>query len=515
MPLRQLQLRTTLIVLTFLRSITLVHSGPAGAETALDQSEKRDNNPLHIDWSPAPSPGDGPAFSAGALRDTKYLPVQIAGLIAAYGVSLVLVAITLLSLAKKRREHLQLGVNEIDYQTPKPLYGDESPVDGVSPFSISDPPREVLTDSSHPPPPPPVQIRLNEQPLTLDANAPDIRPLPTSACHLPAHNDMAESQLDEMYRHVLEHEDAMQRGVAFEGPVHSGPRDDGISRSDKPVTSPRKDRVKPASLKLKGAAHGDKAQSKTSAFFAALRSPRKKQIKGVHISSPIMTPQSATFPGHESQEMSAIPPRRYAPLPPPPIPTDQTPFAAQGGKARAAAPNLMPENIQHIDQRMNSQPHASKMSLANSEADPVSAASEHSHTPLVGGPSWHKSDGNLSFTLPLSPKPGATFSRANTPSAVRTDGDLPLRAYEPAMGSPVAISHTTKQIVFERRGPLSPTTGRTPMTAGAVPYSPYQPFTPVVPITPSLVTKEDRKRMKKLMPKTPTVEMVKDPDEIW
>jgi len=34
-------------------------------------------------------------------------------------------------------------------------------------------------------------------------------------------------------------------------------------------------------------------------------------------------------------------------------------------------------------------------------------------------------------------------------------------------------------------------------------------------MTPSLVTKADRKRMKQLMPKTPTVEMVRNEDEIW
>ncbi|KAG5977993.1 hypothetical protein E4U55_006432 [Claviceps digitariae] len=523
---RQLQLFSTLILLTFTRFISLVHSGPTGARTALDRT-KRDSNPLHIDWSPAPSPGDGPAFSASALRDTKYLPAQIAGLIAAYGLSLVVVAIVLLSLAKKRREHLQLGIDGIDYQTPKPLYGDESPIDGSNPFQISNPLREVLASSSHPLP---VQTRLDEQPLAPRANIPNIHPPPTLTCSasgaepsaeqsaICVQNDMAQAQLDEMYKHVLEQEDAIQRGTVLDEPVSSGPSD-SMSRSDKSVTSPKKGRVKPANLKLKAAAHGDKAQadkaqSKTSAFLASLLSPRKKHVKGVNISSPIMTPQSATFPRHESQEMSAIPPRKYAPLPPPPVPSDRMSFGAQVSKAQDPTPIFTPEGIQSIDQRVNSQLHPWKESQANSEVDPASATSEHSQTPLLGFPS-RKSNANLASTLPLSPKPGATFSRANAPSAVRTGGNLPLRAYEPAMSSPSATSYTTKQTVFERRGPLSPTTGRTPMTAGAVPYSPYQPFTPVIPVTPSLVTREDRKRMKKLVPKTPTMEMVKDSDELW
>ncbi|KAG6010692.1 hypothetical protein E4U21_005191 [Claviceps maximensis] len=528
MPLRQFRLFPILTLLAVTYSISLVRSSPTGQGTALDKN-KRDSNPLNIDWRPAPSPEDGPAFSAGALRDTKYLPAQIAGLVAAYGLSLVLVAVVLLSLAKKRREHLQSGIKEIDYQTPKPLYGDESPVEGFSIFPLSNPAREVLPNSLYPSP---VQTQLNEQPLAHHANAQDIPAQPRLTCSAPetepsaadksvtsAREDMAQSQLDEMYRHVLEQDDAIQRGIVLDEPVNAGPCG-GISRTDKVVTSPRKDRIKPANLKLKAAAFGDKtfgdkAQSKTSAFFAALRSPRKKQIKGVNISSPIMTPQSGTFPRHESREMSAIPPRNYAPLPPPPIPSEQIPLGARVRKARGPPLELTPESIQSIDQQINTQLHALKVSQANSEVDPVSTTSRHSQTPLVELPSSHKANANIGSTLPVSPKPGDTFPRANAPSAVRAGGNLPLRAYEPAMSSPMDTCQMTKQTVFERRGPLSPTTGRAPMTAGAVPYSPYQPFTPVIPITPSLVTKEDRKRMRRMVPKTPTMEMVKDSDEMW
>ena len=37
----------------------------------------------------------------------------------------------------------------------------------------------------------------------------------------------------------------------------------------------------------------------------------------------------------------------------------------------------------------------------------------------------------------------------------------------------------------------------------------------MIPITPTLVTKQDRKRMKKAEPKTPVLEMVKSDDEVW
>ena len=56
---------------------------------------------------------------------------------------------------------------------------------------------------------------------------------------------------------------------------------------------------------------------------------------------------------------------------------------------------------------------------------------------------------------------------------------------------------------------------RTPWTGAPVPYTPYQPFSPVVPITPTVVTRADRKRMKRFEPKTPTVEMVRDQEDVW
>jgi hypothetical protein len=83
-----------------------------------------------------------------------------------------------------------------------------------------------------------------------------------------------------------------------------------------------------------------------------------------------------------------------------------------------------------------------------------------------------------------------------------------------------SFAPSTKTTVLERNSPVGgagPQTGglRTPWSAGAVPYSPYQPFTPIMPITPRLVTKEERKMMKKREGRTPVLEMIKSEDELW
>ncbi|CAK7241140.1 MAG: hypothetical protein STHCBS139747_002599 [Sporothrix thermara] len=134
------------------------------------------------------------------------------------------------------------------------------------------------------------------------------------------------------------------------------------------------------------------------------------------------------------------------------------------------------------------------------------------------------STSSLQQSQPLSPtgvafasaSPSSGFSRPNAPSPLRTGGGLPLRAYEPSITSPSFATHNqTKQTVFERAAPLSPGGPTTPWTGAPVPYSPYQPFSPVIPMTPSLVTKEDRKRMRRLEPKTPTMAMVPSIDDTW
>lgn len=508
------------LTLTLTLSLTALASSlpsiVARAPPTLPGLQERNSNPLDIDWGPAPDPEDGPSFSAGALRNKAYLPAEIGGIVAAYGVSLVLVAITLLSLARKRREHLQAGNEELVFGTAADLYGQEffPPETGSASGS---PKPAIVPNFSYPSP-----IQTN-----FGAPGPYIYPSPTSTVNVPgvdplvdqnvvqADREMAQQQLEEMYKHVMEHEDAKQRGVVLDTPVIPG---SSPLRASSSVVS-KKERAKPANLNLNGARQ-EKTQSKTSSFFASLRSPRKKSMKGISISSPMMTPQSSTFPRHDPQEMGPMTPRLYAPPPPPPIPTDQVSFGASRTNRSGAplTPDMSPESVQSIDERINAQlglPGSSRFtSQAPTEADPESATSEHSQAPLVGISSPPRY-GPRSPGLPSSPKPGATFARPNPPSAVRTGGNLPLRAYEPAMVSPSAVSHTTKQTVFERRGPLSPTTGRTPRTAGAVPYSPYQPFTPCIPVTPSLVTREDRRRMKRMVPKTPTVELVQSPDDVW
>jgi len=529
-------------------SSSLLSRGVDAAPWPANAAKRDSNNPLNIAWGPAPSREDGPPDSANSLRDPAYLPAQIGGIVGSYAFALVLVAITLLALAKRRREHLNASDEDDEDELKEPTFSFADNLKQQSQITIPYPlelPKSPVRNFSYPSPTSP----------TGDGPANYVFPARLSATQAPGvdlsvdqtivatDRQMAQSQLEEMYKHVMEQEAAKEAGLTYEGPATLSQQQLQHQQQQQPLlplqqppsnastsTLARKEKHKPSSLIL---SKEEKTQSRTSSILSALRSPRKKKMQGISISSPIMTPMSGTFPTSPGQEMNAIPPRQYAPAAPPPVPMDHPSYGGAGGRPANAplTPEMSPQSTQSIDERIGAQfasaqreGHYRNMSTATTEADPLSAVSDSSTTPLVGLPSSPK-PGVSRFpslsSLPASPKPGQTFntgaafSRPNAPVAIRTGGGLPLRAYEPSLVSPSSGSYKTKQTVFER-APLSPNNGsRTPYTGTAVPYSPYQPFSPIVPMTPTLVTKADRKRMKRMVPKTPTLEMVRSDDEVW
>lgn len=577
----------SLLLLQSLSALLLLHQ--PGAFTAAATAPPSDNffkrgwpNPLGIDLNPAPSPEDGPPGARYAIRNPAYLPAQISAIVGSYAFSLVLVAITLLALSKRRRERLKAAD---DFELwEEPTFSFDFPNDDAAfrsqnelqfdgyPFHLAHElpksPRHVRNFSL----PSPTSQSFQIPQEAHSASASYILPSPTSTTRgqpgvdpdvdqkiVQRDRAMAQAQLEDMYKYVMEQEEAKEAGVEFQGPPLPAP----TQRRESNTSTLKKGRSKPANLDL----NKPEKQSRTSSILSALKSPgrrKKVQNQAINISSPIMTPMSGTFPPqYAGEEMNSIPPRYYAPAQPPPVPQNQlASFSERQNMGQHVAPmtppDLSPESTQSIDERLramaltsggkgkerdideeeeeekgythDNQWHARHFSTATTEADPISAVSETSQTPLVlrdyrssvrasqqGLPTSPKPGVNRFPSLPSSPKPGQTFSRPNAPSAVRTGGALPLRAYEPALMSPNTYDRTVKQTVFERSGPKTPGLGtaRTPLTGNPVPYSPYQPYTPVVPITPSLVTKADRKRMKRFEARTPTLEMVRSDDEIW
>ncbi|KAK4141137.1 uncharacterized protein C8A04DRAFT_39367 [Dichotomopilus funicola] len=441
---------------------------------------------LVLDYSPAPSPEDGPPASAGALRDPAFLPAQIGGIVGAYALSLVLVALLLLALSKRRRERLRnldraveedaLYFSEFNpFPDPFLLQAEEDYKRQLEEFQqtqqleqiqlrqvhpqqllqythFQNPSTQTLSlqipvsprNFSHPAGSPLSPTRVGHFSPAKSQRSAFTAPSPTSTVLAPGvdlsvdqavvgrDRNMAQSQLEEMYKHVMEQEQAKAEGREYHPPQLPSPLSSNPASAGPARASGKKERVKPAGLNL---VKEDK-ESRSSSLFSFLKSPRKNKMgaAGMSISSPIMTPMSGTFPRHDDQEMNPIQPRHYAPPAPPPVSSD-LPFrrAAQAGSATTSqlpTPDISPVSTQSIDSRIDAaigQPPArisrreqqhQQREAAPARFPPVSYThmremSSATTTPSIAGDhepasaSSEKSTSNL-VGLPVSPRPNVT-----------------------------------------------------------------------------------------------------------
>ncbi|KAI4140064.1 MAG: hypothetical protein LQ340_007929, partial [Diploschistes diacapsis] len=71
---------------------------------------------INIDNNPAPSPEDGPAQSANAIRDPAYLPIQIGSIVGAYLVWIILVGIAILTVGRRLRRGAQSSPKSLNME---------------------------------------------------------------------------------------------------------------------------------------------------------------------------------------------------------------------------------------------------------------------------------------------------------------------------------------------------------------------------------------------------------------
>lgn len=473
------------------------------------------DNPLGIDWYPAPSPEDGPPLSRNALRNKAYLPAEIGGIIGAYVLTLIIVGFALLALGRRYRSRSRQGKVDIELQVP---------VNGA--FATPVTPGATARNFSWPSP---EKAHLNPFVFPTTARSP-ISPVGSDPNVdyriVQADRENLQRGLEDIYAHVMEQEEAKAAGIVLtRSPLPLRQH----SQSSIPAAAPQrstgsKQKSKLSLLDVKA----EPSHSRTSSVISSIISPRKKGIRGMRISSPIPTPLQSTFPVGYASDEEPLEPRHYTPPPPPPVPTGQNIPAHEHSRsnstdpspvspARSIAEHLQPYNVPQHRYAENVSQHRYTTSRSSQQSQ---ARSVRSGTPLSSNPSGSPKP-NPTLTIPLDAAATATppLKTSNlgpgnaTPSnaSVRT---LPFRAFDPPAGTSSPASQMTKTTVLERTTPLSPGL-KTPWTAGAVPYSPYQPFTPLMPITPRLVTKEDRKAMKKMQKKVPVMEMIKSDDELW
>jgi hypothetical protein len=519
------------------------------------------NNPLNIDWDPAPAPENGPPLSAGASRDPSLLPAQISGIVGAYlfTVCIIVVAIYVVGRNVRRRiakyRDIEMLENRIYGPAAIETNGLYSPYPRtVSPSPLSTAPRNFSWKGTGPTPyvfpGRTTSPRSPSSPYSPQTPASQTNPnVDTRVVERDQQN--LQRDLEDIYAHVMEQEAAKAAGISVAelplpsklqsaGPVpQSAPQ-----RMNSPPSPPKKtERRRPSNIETtEDSRNPTKSSSRSSSIISSIMSPRKSSsaLKKLQISSPVASPRWSDGPSAE-EENEPLTPRYYAPPPPPPVPKDQLPYHHRKQSQEPLSPTKsIAEQLEPYGPGSSSAFHkqnASQASIPTSmhsiseQQTPYTSyeSSSDAHlSPRVAprGPTPRLGLPTLKTGTPV-PTPSQQPPNKSAPANLQNGRALPFRQFEPSITSPsytsFAQANSTKTTVLERKDlrDRGMTTGGVPWSAGATPYSPYQPFTPMIPITPRLVTREERKMRERLERKrglgTPRVqaELVKSEDDLW
>lgn len=470
---------------------------------------------LGIDNNPAPSPEDGPPLSANASRNKDLLPGQVGEIIGAYVFVLILVAIGLWVAGRKRRHQVRLSNTQkpLDIEMVEPtrkLYAiDTTP---ISPgIQVPSHTRNGSRNFSWPSP-----DKKEPNPYVFPSNNNHSRNPSNIDPVVEADREMLQRDLEDIYAHVMEQEEAKAKGVSpreMAPPTalqNAGPaprRESTATTSSKKTEKQRPGKLDIENQSVKSGSRGSRASS----IISSIMSPKKKTFRGMKISSPMATGRS----GYSDDE--PLSPRYdFVPGPPPPVPEQSTYSHTRNTSDSARSPTHTNDSFYRSGYHRQ-QAHLSQVSQQSSDSqdDPPSAISATSQTPL-----YPTSNSRAPTSAPGLERPKLEVIRSESVSS--SPRALPFRQFEDAsVRSPSSFAPSTRTTVLERssaaNGPRTGglTTGGTPWSPGAVPYSPYQPMTPMMPMTPRLVTKEERKAKKKAVPRTPVAELIKSDDELW
>ena len=290
------------------------------------------NNPLNIDWDPAPSPADGPPLSAGASRDSSLLPAQISGIVGAYLFSVCIVGVILLVVGRGLRRRLRYSTRSLDIEMVHGHFDqyhiDPSP---VSPGAVPGGPRNFSWPSPDKKEPNPYvfpatvrDLGVLKQPRSPPGNGDPF----VDHRIVEADRDMLQRDLEDIYAHVMQQEEAKAAGVNLkEMPLPPQLQAAGLAPTGialrQPIPPKKIEKQRPANINTEEPQSPTKNTSRTSSIISSLKSPKRKGIRGMRISDPIPTPLSATFPSGSASDEEPLSPRYYAPPPPPPVPKDQ------------------------------------------------------------------------------------------------------------------------------------------------------------------------------------------------
>ena len=451
---------------------------------------------ISIFEGPAPPPEKGPPIALHALRNGSYLPAQIASIVAAYVLSLLVIGSALLFVGRRLRraaqaspktlamEMMKPGKNNLPKAidtlspattTPKSRFG-PSPADTFDMKNNWPSPIKSRRGSStwgsttkgHKKRQPSVQssvISFDESVIADDKDKNE-REMERLYAAVVQHDEIKAASVTELPGHgIMQHPPELQhlRDVRPQNPTSRPVDSDGPAR---PTTKSPRSTHRPTPISL----HSRNSSRSSLGSF----SRKHGGIRSLPISPPMGSPD--LVPDQMYSEAEPLTPRIYDnPGPPPPTPPQQKAYFSRDNR-----------NYDHPVRtpRTPGPPTPSVQSIPEIHFPETQHQREQPAGRRAPAPLALRTDSSISVNRAQANKPLHT-------------APLPLRNPYPTNINHDRLEPSIKATVLETR-PHGQTL-RTPHTGvPATPYSPYMPFTPLTPMTPSrLVTRTERKRREK------------------
>lgn len=474
--------------------------------------------------APAPPPGKGPPIAASALRDSSYLPAQIASIIGAYIFSVLVIGSAILFVGRRLRRAAQASPRSLAMEMMKPVKTDIPKVFDPSPIS----PAKSATLYGHTPEsnvdmrnnwPSPNKSARNSGWGSIKKGHKKQEPSVQSSVVTFDENvieddrERNEREMERLYAAVMDHDEKKSASAVnlpdSEQQQPQNPPELQHLRSPKqasfnPVSPPPRSETKsPARTQTKSPRTSSRPtplsfHSRNSSRSSFGSFSKKRGARNLVISPPMGSPDLIPDYNNAYGETELLSPRIYDdPGPPPPTPPQQRAMRSRDGIRDAA--RLSPQNARFPEQ-------ASRAIRA--PAFPGVQPIPESDRPIGMPQDTTNSMSQRDITKPKrTPAPLSLRTQALTSSHSQRSplpqhqhqnslrsAPLPLRQPHPTNYNSDRPPSMIKATVLERKVPTrglhTPATG-VPQT----PYSPYMPFTPLTPMTPSrLVTREERKR---------------------
>ena len=469
--------------------------------------------------APAPPPGKGPPIDDHSLRDLSYLPAQIASIIGAYVLSVLIIGSAILFVGRRLRRAAQASPATLSMEMMQPVKHDVSKAFDPSPISPSNnnlygpSPNSTLDMKNNWPSP---QSKSTRHSDGWGSIAKGHRKQPSVVSSVVTFDESVieddkernQKEMERLYAAVMEHDEKKSASVSYlpeEQRPQSPPELQHLrSAQQSSEPPPRSDTVSPARTATKPPPTSSRPKplsfhSRNSSRSSLGSFGKKRGIRGLPISPPMGSPDLDPSYNVRYGEAEPLTPRVYEdPGPPPPAPPQRK--ASQPWDNVMDASRLSPRSAHFHESSLpsirtprTSIPPASTaiqtIPETSGRLETQSRSSERSKTKRAPAPL------SLRTQALVGTGPGSSSSAQHHPLR---SAPLPLRNQHPTNYNSDRPPSMIKATVLERKAPNVQSL-RTPMTGVPMtPYSPYMPRTPLTPMTPSrLVTRAERKKREK------------------